>query len=216
VADPDLVVLDEPTDGVDPVGRRDIRDVLLRIRDAGKTVFINSHLLSELEAICGRVAILVKGRVAMQGTLDELTVEKQWYEIEAEADGVDPAARRRAMLAAVRGTFAEVMSPSSSSPSSLSAAAPLSPPLPLPKLKGTLVDGTSAEVHGLTLRVGAADAASVQPVLDALRGAGVVIRRVQPVRQSLEDLFMQAVTDPVTGLAATPGAGPLQPQGGRP
>src|SRR6185503_4870394 len=64
--DPELVVLDEPTDGVDPVGRRDIRDVLLRLRDQGKTVFLNSHLLSELEMICDRVAILVQGSVAMQ------------------------------------------------------------------------------------------------------------------------------------------------------
>jgi ABC-2 type transport system ATP-binding protein len=79
--DPDLVVLDEPTDGVDPVGRRDIRDVLVRLRDAGKTVFLNSHLLSELEMVCNRVAILVQGQVAMQGTLEELTRESQRYEI---------------------------------------------------------------------------------------------------------------------------------------
>ena len=65
--DPDLVVLDEPTDGVDPVGRRDIRDVLGRLPQQGKTVFINSHLLSELEMICDRVAILVGGRVATAG-----------------------------------------------------------------------------------------------------------------------------------------------------
>src|SRR5271170_3411246 len=77
IADPDLVVLDEPTDGVDPVGRRDIRGVLGRLREEGKTVFINSHLLSELEMLCDRVAILVRGKVAKQGTVDELTVTKQ-------------------------------------------------------------------------------------------------------------------------------------------
>ncbi|MBT8484794.1 MAG: ABC transporter ATP-binding protein, partial [Phycisphaerae bacterium] len=64
--DPDLVVLDEPTDGVDPVGRRDIRDVLLELRGEGKTVFLNSHLLSELEMVCDRVAILVQGAVVEQ------------------------------------------------------------------------------------------------------------------------------------------------------
>ena len=79
VNDPDLVVLDEPTDGVDPVGRRDIREVLSEIRSRGKTVFVNSHLLSELEAVCDRVAILVNGRVARQGKMDELTVNQKYY-----------------------------------------------------------------------------------------------------------------------------------------
>ena len=82
--DPDLVVLDEPTDGVDPVGRREIRDVLLELRDRGKTIFLNSHLLSELEMMCDRVAILVQGSVAMQGTLDELTADSRRYEITIE------------------------------------------------------------------------------------------------------------------------------------
>ena len=82
--DPDLIVLDEPTDGVDPVGRRDIRDVLVRLKREGKTVFLNSHLLSELEMVCDRVAILVQGAVAMQGTLDDLTAESRRYEILVE------------------------------------------------------------------------------------------------------------------------------------
>ncbi len=81
VNDPELVVLDEPTDGVDPLGRRDIRDVLVRIREQGVCVFLNSHLLSELEMVCDRVAILVQGRVAAQGTIDELTRESRRYEI---------------------------------------------------------------------------------------------------------------------------------------
>src|SRR5258706_11408574 len=85
INDPDLILLDEPTDGVDPVGRREIRDVLLRLRSQGKTVFINSHLLSELEMISDRVAILVAGRVATHGTLSELTVARQRYEIEVAA-----------------------------------------------------------------------------------------------------------------------------------
>ncbi len=73
--DPALIVLDEPTDGVDPVGRREIRDVLLALRQRGATVFINSHLLSELELVCDRVAILVGGTVARQGTIDELAAQ---------------------------------------------------------------------------------------------------------------------------------------------
>src|SRR5687768_5144196 len=266
-SDPDLVVLDEPTDGVDPVGRRDIRDVLARLREQGKTVFVNSHLLSELEVICDRVAILVKGLVAKQGTLDELTVAKQRYEVEV-GPGVDPRARREKMLRVVPATFTEVqpvmpvaapmvppMAPAQGAPPggvpakgaypppgypppayapqrfppqgfppgqppplSYSGVPPMMiPPLPrLPLLKGKLADGTWAEVAGTTLRVGVTDAAAVQPILDAMRQAGLVIRRVQSMRPSLEDLFLEAVTDPTTGLAATPGAGPmLANQGGR-
>lgn len=79
--EPDLIVLDEPTDGVDPVGRRDIRDVLIRLRDEGRSVLVNSHLLSELEMVTDRVAILVQGLVRMQGTIDELTADSQRYEV---------------------------------------------------------------------------------------------------------------------------------------
>jgi ABC-2 type transport system ATP-binding protein len=82
--DPQLILLDEPTDGVDPVGRRDIRDLLVRLREQGKTVFLNSHLLSELEMICDRVTILVDGEVRTQGTIDDLTQES-WHYIVAIA-----------------------------------------------------------------------------------------------------------------------------------
>lgn len=71
--DPELVVLDEPTDGLDPVGRRDVRQLLIELRQQGKTIFLNSHLLSELEMVCDRVSILVNGLVARAGTLRELT-----------------------------------------------------------------------------------------------------------------------------------------------
>ena len=105
--DPDLIVLDEPTDGVDPVGRREIRDVLLRMKDEGKTIFLNSHLLSELEMVCDRVAILVQGEVSMQGTLDELTVDSQRYEITIKGDAPgwavgDEAIRIEAINSATR------------------------------------------------------------------------------------------------------------------
>ena len=78
VNDPALVLLDEPTDGVDPVGRREIRDLLVRMRSEGRTVFINSHLLSEIEMVCDRVAIMVQGRVVRQGTLRELTAASRY------------------------------------------------------------------------------------------------------------------------------------------
>ncbi|MCK6446526.1 MAG: ABC transporter ATP-binding protein [Planctomycetes bacterium] len=73
IHDPDLVILDEPTDGVDPVGRAAIREVVLDLKRAGKTIFINSHLLMEVELVCDRVVIMDKGRIVKQGTIGELT-----------------------------------------------------------------------------------------------------------------------------------------------
>jgi ABC-2 type transport system ATP-binding protein len=72
---PELVVLDEPTSALDPVGRRDVRDIVRGARAAGATVFLNSHLLTEIERVCDRVAIVVRGRVVAAGRLDELLGE---------------------------------------------------------------------------------------------------------------------------------------------
>lgn len=164
VNDPDLVLLDEPTDGVDPEGRRDIRGVVREIRDRGKTVMVNSHLLSELEMICDRVAIMVQGQVRRQGTLDDLTSAQRRYEIELAAE---PSAIRSALPDLNRQTA--------------------------PTL--TLQDRT--------ILLGSERAEDAQPVIDRLRGAGLVIRSVRPFRPSLEDLFMDAVSD-----AQGPGAAP--------
>ncbi len=77
--DPEIVFLDEPTDGVDPIGRKEIRDVLRRIRDNGKTVFLNSHLLSEVELISDRVGILNKGVLIKTGSIYDLTQNPEEY-----------------------------------------------------------------------------------------------------------------------------------------
>ena len=69
---PDLVLLDEPTSALDPVGRREVRDLIRSLRDDGITVFLNSHLLSEVELVCDRVAIIDRGRVVRNGRLAEL------------------------------------------------------------------------------------------------------------------------------------------------
>jgi ABC-2 type transport system ATP-binding protein len=79
---PRLLVLDEPTDGVDPVGRRDIRQILNNLTGAGVTVFINSHLLSEVESFCEYVAILNKGHLALEGKISSL-VAGRGYRIAA-------------------------------------------------------------------------------------------------------------------------------------
>ena len=73
VGEPDLLVLDEPTSAMDPVGRHDVGELLRKQRAAGRTVFLNSHLLSDMEGVCDRVALLRKGRVIYTGSLREIT-----------------------------------------------------------------------------------------------------------------------------------------------
>jgi ABC-2 type transport system ATP-binding protein len=91
--DPELLFLDEPTDGLDPMGRRHVRLMLGELRERGKTVFINSHLLGELEMICDRVSILASGKVVRQGTLTELTEHSVEYRITVMGDLSGVAAR---------------------------------------------------------------------------------------------------------------------------
>ncbi|MFH0983108.1 MAG: ABC transporter ATP-binding protein [Planctomycetota bacterium] len=86
INDPEFLVLDEPTDGLDPAGQRAVRQMLLELRSQGKTIFLNSHLLSELEMVCDRVSILINGLVARQGTLRELTEHTVEYRIAAAGD----------------------------------------------------------------------------------------------------------------------------------
>ena len=81
VNDPQIIFLDEPTDGVDPVGRVEIRDLLIQMRREGRTVFLNSHLLGEAEQVCDRVAILVQGRVVKQGSMADLQKEGSRQEL---------------------------------------------------------------------------------------------------------------------------------------
>ncbi|HVX61244.1 MAG TPA: ABC transporter ATP-binding protein [Pirellulales bacterium] len=87
--DPEMLILDEPTDGVDPVGRKEMRTLLQRLKAEGKTIFINSHLLQEIELVCDRVVILVRGEVQRAGAIQELTArpetEVSWTLAGAEA-----------------------------------------------------------------------------------------------------------------------------------
>ena len=182
-ANPDLIILDEPTDGVDPAGRRDIRQALIHLREKGATIFINSHLLSELETVCDRVAILVGGKVATQGSVDELTIAKQCYLFELENPAWDT------LRTALPGVFNF-------------------PPIAGTPTRGHLPDQTWCEFDGTNLRIGKTEPSDVQDILDSLRRAGLVVRRMQLVRPSLEDLFFEVVTDPVTGRRVLPGAMP--------
>ena len=92
VARPELVILDEPTSALDPIGRADVRDLLLSLKARGVAVLLNSHLIGEVERVCDRVVILDKGRVAASGSLTELLGRR---ELRLHLDGVGPAAEDR-------------------------------------------------------------------------------------------------------------------------
>jgi len=87
INDPDLVILDEPAGGLDPIGRREMRDILLRLREHGKTVFLSSHILAEVEMVCDRVAILALGHLVAVGRIADLLPESR--EMELTVHGVD-------------------------------------------------------------------------------------------------------------------------------
>jgi len=82
--DPDLIFLDEPTDGIDPVGRKEIRDLLLSLRAQGKTIFLNSHQLSEVERISDEIAILKNGKVLQTGRVEDFISVKSQYQVQIQ------------------------------------------------------------------------------------------------------------------------------------
>jgi ABC-2 type transport system ATP-binding protein len=92
VARPELVVLDEPTSALDPIGRVDVRDLVLSLKERGVAVLLNSHLIGEVERVCDRVVILDHGRVAASGTLEELLGRR---EVRLHLTGLVPAAEER-------------------------------------------------------------------------------------------------------------------------
>ncbi len=71
VHDPDVVFLDEPMSGLDPIGRKEVRDLILRLREQRKTVFMNTHILQDVELVCDRVAIIVGGRIRYEGAIQD-------------------------------------------------------------------------------------------------------------------------------------------------
>jgi ABC-2 type transport system ATP-binding protein len=111
INDPELIFLDEPTDGVDPLGRKEIRDILLELKSRSKTIFLNSHLLSEVELITDRVAILNKGKLLREGTVQELTEKKEEYRLSVESSDSSfkmPAVYNGVMISNVKDNFYSV------------------------------------------------------------------------------------------------------------
>jgi ABC-2 type transport system ATP-binding protein len=149
INDPEIVFLDEPMSGLDPVGRREVRDLIASLRDEGKTVFMCSHILSDIEVLCDQVAILKRGRLSQTGYLDELRQRTD-----------DP--NRMEVLAT--GTDAE----------SLKQHLPGAEITPTPR----------------GLRIEISSESEIEMVLAALRKAGGKLVSVEPVKQSLEELFL--------------------------
>lgn len=154
---PEIVFLDEPMSGLDPVGRREIRELIADLRTNGTTVFMSTHILSDIEALCDRVAILRGGRLAAVGKLDELlsqSGEEQIFEVNL---------------------------------TNVSAAA----------LQSELVNLPNVSVSAVTngARVQTRDEKQIDKILQAARTHNGKLVSVQPVRQSLEELFVSKTLD---------------------
>ncbi len=152
VNNPEIVFLDEPMSGLDPIGRREVRDLIAALKQEGKTVFMCSHILSDIEVLCDRVAILKKGRLANVGYLEELRKQT------AGADVLE-------------------ISLTSTDQEDLQGHLPSNHPFRI-------------AVTPAGLRVEVDQESDVDVVLAAVRKSGGKLVSVQPLRQSLEDLFM--------------------------
>jgi ABC-2 type transport system ATP-binding protein len=152
VNQPRLLILDEPTSGLDPVGRREMRDLILEERQRGTTVLFCTHIIPDVEALCDRVAVLVNGRLAREGSVQQL-LSAEAPVVELTVEGLAPDA--------IRG---------------------LGHPL--------------EHVQDMTNRVllRARDA-QVQPILRSVLEAGGRVTQMQPTRFSLEELFIQAMSE---------------------
>jgi len=152
INDPAVVFLDEPMSGLDPIGRREVRDLIAALRQEGKTVFMCSHILSDIEILCDRIAILRGGRLAHVGYLDELRQQVVGRNlVEVTLSGIDEAALRPY----------------------------------LPSGNDFVVTSTPAG-----LRIELREEKDFDSVIVALRKAGGKLVSVQPLRQSLEELFL--------------------------
>ena len=95
INDPELVVLDEPMSGLDPIGRKEVRDLILRLKESGKTVMFSSHILHDAELLCDRVAMIMKGKLVACGHVSELIAGDTTHEVEMVIDRLLPEALDR-------------------------------------------------------------------------------------------------------------------------
>ncbi|MEM9646263.1 MAG: ABC transporter ATP-binding protein [Planctomycetota bacterium] len=183
--DPDLLILDEPTDGLDPVGRTEVRRVIERLRDSGKTIFLNSHILQEVEMVCTRVAIMAGGTLRGLGTIPELR-------------GGDPedvlAVRARIKLPRSLDDGPSTDKPMTGSASLNGAGAALRSEM---SEAGFVVDTLDQlpEENTHQLKVQIHSTSSTDALVDWLRARSISILELNAQRPSLEDTFMRLVGD---------------------
>lgn len=157
INNPEIVFMDEPMSGLDPMGRREIRELIASLREQGTTVFMSTHILSDIEVLCDRVAILRQGKLAATGKLDELLTqsgETQTFEINIWGISADEISKEIAQIDGARAT--------------------------------STVNGARVNVTNET---------DVDKVLPVVRKLGGRLISVQPVRQSLEELFVKETSD---------------------
>lgn len=167
--DPDLLILDEPTDGLDPVGRSEVRRVVERLRDSGKTIFLNSHILHEVELVCSHLAIMAKGSVLAAGPLETLA-----------GGGVHGQAGITIDL--------DFRLPNTSESETQSS---------IDRILGPARSNTPVHLNVndqlLACRLVCDDQSGVDAIVDRIRGEQGSLIRMQPVRQTLEATFMRLV-----------------------
>ena len=115
IHDPELVILDEPMSGLDPIGRKQVRDLILGLRDQGKTVFFSTHIIPDVEMICDRVGVIVKGKLLTTGRVDELVSQGHTQTVEVVCQGIAaeqiPAIQAMASRVVQRGSQSLIMLP---------------------------------------------------------------------------------------------------------
>jgi ABC-2 type transport system ATP-binding protein len=159
--DPEVLFLDEPMSGLDPLGRRDVRALMLELRDQGRTIFFSSHILSDAEALCSRVAIVAKGRLAAAGRLTDLQ-EFAVHGWELVMSGVPPAA-----LDAIRSRARRVLP----------------------------IDGDRYVIE-------LPSDGRPEEMLRELTAAGATMVSLNPLRETLEDVFVRRVAEMGDGARA--------------
>ena len=155
LGEPELLVLDEPTNGLDPSGMREMRLLLRNLADRGITIFISSHLLFEVEAICDRVGVMARGRLVAEGPPETLRGGADRVRLD-----VDDSAKARQVVGTITGAQIED-------------------------------DGRSGGAGMLTVRL--SEGATPSALNAALVAAGVAVGALVPVRESLEDVFLELV-----------------------
>ena len=170
INDPELLILDEPTSALDPVARAAMRELLLECNRAGKTIFLSSHLLSEVEMICHRVAILSRGRLMKWGRTDDLLVSRDRYEIVA------------------RGIVSDSFENVQLSDGKIES--------PLSQVRGLPFDDHPSASSGQALgRNGhvqfTVPAESQREALEKIWALGGEVVSVNPVRRTLEEVFLE-------------------------